>query len=239
MDPIPDELGKISGGRVLDVATGRGNFVGLLLQYLPGITALIGIDANDAPLKTAGEQIQDKRVSFQKMDAGCMDFPNDSFDTVSISFSLHHMAELPKALREMMRVLKPGGTLIVSEMYCDGTQAETQLTHVELHHWWGAVDTARGIYHANTYPRQQIVDTLYGLGLCDIQLFDDADLTSDPRDPNLAQELIRTIDNNQPRLKGLPDELALHRRGEELRERILRVGFHSASVLFAIGKKPG
>jgi SAM-dependent methyltransferase len=239
MDPIPDALAKINGGRVLDIATGRGNFIGLLLQYLPGITGLIGIDTNEAPLKAAGEKIKDERVSFQRMDAGCMEFPDSSFDTVAISYSLHHMADLSDVLGEIVRVLKPGGTLIVSEMYCDGVQAETQVTHVELHHWWGAVDTARGIYHANTYPRQQIVDILYGIGLCDIHMFDDADLTSDPKDPDLAQELIRTIENYQARLKDLPDETTLHQRGVELRERVLKVGFHSASVLFAIGKKPG
>jgi hypothetical protein len=138
-----------------------------------------------------------------------------------------------------MRVLKPGGTLIVSEMYRDGTQAETQLTHVELHHWWGAVDTARGIYHAPTFQRQEIVNFLYGIGLCDVQLFDDADLTSDPKDASQTRELVSVIDSYQQRIHGLPEEAKLHQRGEELRERILTIGFHSASVLFAIGKKPG
>lgn len=238
MDPIANTLATLNGGRVLDVATGRGNFVRLLLQYLPGISELVGIDTNDAPFKSAAEQINDLRLNFQKMDAACLDFAGASFDTVAISFSLHHLVDLPKVLQEMIRVLKPGGAMIVSEMYSDGTQTETQQTHVLLHHWWGAVDSARGVCHQPTFTRQEIIDLISRLGLCDLMIFDDADLTSDPLEPALIAELTRTIDHYETRLPGLPDEADLRDRGEELRKRVNTVGFHSATVLFAVGKKP-
>ena len=64
----------------------------------------------------------------------------------------------------MGRVCKPGGQFIISEMYRDG-QTETQQTHVALHHWWAAVDTAEGILHHETYTRQELVEITEKIGL--------------------------------------------------------------------------
>ena len=71
----------------------------------------------------------------------------------------------------MSGILRPGGSLIVSEMYRDD-QSEAQMTHVLLHHWWGAVDRMNGIFHNETYLREELVDLVNGLGF-DIQKVDD------------------------------------------------------------------
>lgn len=122
------------------------------------------------------------------MDALKMDFADASFDTVCIANSLHHMEDAPAVLSEMLRVLKPGGRMVVNEMYCDG-QTDTQLTHVLLHRWWAAVDSALGITHRETYTRQALVDLLSGLGLADFSVEDANDLSGDPREPALLLQL--------------------------------------------------
>jgi ubiquinone/menaquinone biosynthesis C-methylase UbiE len=120
-------------------------------------------------------------------DACQLDFADSSFDMVCISNSLHHLDPVP-ALREMKRVLRLGGVLFVSEMYRDG-QTETQMTHVLLHHWWGAVDKINGIVHRETYQRSELFELFRMFNLKNEILYDLSDLDSDPRDPAILAEL--------------------------------------------------
>ncbi len=237
MDNLHEFLSSFSGGRVLDVATGRGNFIPLLLEYLPGCTEIVGIDNAPGPLDAARAALPRENVRFLQMDAEQLDLPAESFDTACISNSLHHVTNLPRVLAEMKRVLKPGGHFLIAEMYRDG-QAETQLTHVYLHHWWAEIDRAGGIPHGETYTRQEVVELAQGLGLESLVLYDHADLAYDPLGPELVQELTGVVERYIQRAAGLPGEEALKRRGEELRERVKTIGFHSATTLFCLGQKP-
>jgi SAM-dependent methyltransferase len=171
------------------------------------------------------------------MDAQQMDFPDNSFDTVCISNSLHHMQDLERVLTEMKRVLRSGGHFIIAEMYRDN-QVETQITHVMMHDWWGAVDTAMGVIHKETYTRQQILEFIDKLGLNGSFLEDDSDLNDDPRNPDTIKSLIDTVNQYLKRIEGLPGENSLRERGMALIKRVEEGGFHSATSLLAIGEKP-
>ena len=117
--PTPKELlACIPGGRILDVATGNGNFVSFLLEGLPAFDEIVGIDTSEKAGTAFNETFKDQpHVRFEKMDAAKMDFPKASFDIVCISNSLHHMSDPEPVLDEMKRVLKPGGHFFVAEMY--------------------------------------------------------------------------------------------------------------------------
>jgi len=134
MNTLQQAFGNISGGRVLDVATGNGNFGGALMENLRDYSEIIGIDTNTHALDAGRENFKQDNIRFQSMDAAHLNFPDASFDTVCIAYSLRHLANLAQTLAEMRRVLKPGGHLIVGEMHRDH-QTETQLAHVYLHHW--------------------------------------------------------------------------------------------------------
>ena len=236
VETAEEVLSKLSGGSVLDVATGGGGFITFLMDNLKDYTEITGIDNNERPLEAARKSHSLENIRFQCMDAARMDFPDSHFDTVCISNSLHHMADLPGVLQEIKRVCKPGGHLIISEMFRDG-QSETQLTHVYLHHWWAAVDAADGITHHETFTRQQIIDLAGRLNLHGLKWVDAKDLESDPMDPDLVRELDGVIDRYIQRSQALNGGAELCRRGEELRQRVHAVGFHGASSLFMIGKK--
>lgn len=236
MDTSEQYLKTLHAGRILDVATGSGNFIHALLDLLGSSDEIIGIDTSEKSATAFAEAFAGKPVRFMQMDAARMDFPDASFDTVSIAYSLHHMPDLEGTLAEMKRVLRPGGHFIISEMYRDD-QAEAQMTHVLMHHWWAAVDTARGISHNETFTRQQILDIVNRLGLEALRVDDKKDLTSDPRDPETVKYLVGVIDQYLERLQELPGEAALHQRGEELRRRVQEIGFHSATTLLAVGRK--
>ena len=229
-------ISKLCGGRVLDVATGSGGFITFLMENLKDYTDITGIDCNERPLEAARKAHSLENVRFQCMDAAQMDFPDSAFDTVCMANSLHHMANLPSVFSEMMRVCKPGGRFIISEMYRDG-QSETQLTHVLLHHWWAAVDSAEGITHHETFTRQQIIDLTGKLGLQHLKYYDEKDLESNPRDPEVVRELDGVIDRYIQRSQALNGGAELCWRGEELRQRVHEVGFQGASSLLLIGEK--
>ncbi len=136
-------LGDIAGGRVLDVATQEGGFVRILAESLKSYTEIVGIDISEQAIETAQSTFDQENIQFIQMDAEQMDLEDESFDTVSISASLHHLANIPSVLTEMKRVLRLGGRFIIAEMHREG-QTEAQLTVVYLHHWVAEVDSALG-----------------------------------------------------------------------------------------------
>jgi SAM-dependent methyltransferase len=236
VEPVEDALSAICAGRILDVATGSGGFITFLLDNIHDYTEITGIDLYPRPLEAARSTFLRENIRFLRMDASHIAFPVSYFDTVCISNSLHHLDDLSGVLSEMMRVCKPGGQIIICEMYRDG-QKETQQTHVDLHHWWAAVDTAVGLVHHETYTRQDIVAIAEGIGLQSLKFFDLNDLETNSKDPQLIRELDGIIESYQLRAKGLERGIELRLRGETLRQRLHQVGFHSASSLFVIGKK--
>jgi SAM-dependent methyltransferase len=233
---VEESLSNINAGRILDVATGNGGFITFLLDNIKGFTEITGIDLSERPLEAARKNFLQENIQFLQMDATCIDFADDYFDTVSISNSLHHMQDLSAVLSEMKRVCKPDGCFLISEMYRDD-QTETQLTHVALHHWWAAVDSAEGILHRETYTRQEIFDIVEKLGLRSLNYFDLKDLSVNPRDPELIQDLDGIIDRYLQRIHALPGHDGLLHSGEQLRQRVHAVGFHGATTLFAMGRK--
>jgi SAM-dependent methyltransferase len=225
----------LPGGRVLDVATGQGGFVEELIEQLRDYDEIIGIDS-DASFGTAFAETfaAYPRVRFMEMDAMAMTFPDGSFDTVSISGSLHHLADPERGLREVMRVLQPGGRLIIVEMYRDD-QTETQQTHVRLHHWWAAVDRSRGISHRQTYTRGEIIELIEALGLSNLTMRNEAYLDDEPTAPKVIARLEPGIDEYLWYAAGHPDLLA---EGAAIQERLHGIGFHPATLLVAMGQKP-
>ena len=149
-----DLIGTISGGKVLDVATGNGNFIHFLLEGLMNYDDITGIDTKEGLEAVFKANFQSQPVNYRKMDAAALHFADATFDTVCISNSLHHMPELESTLKEMLRVLKLGGLFIISEMYRDN-QSAAQMTHVHLRHWWAAVDQTQGVFsRRNFQPRR-------------------------------------------------------------------------------------
>lgn len=234
MDTIADILGNISGGKVLDVATGGGGFVHFLMDGLHDFDEITGIDLTEKAKTAFMESFQgDPRIHFQLMDAEHPTFADSSFDVVCVSNSLHHFRDPFIVLNNMVRMLRPGGTLIVSEMVQDG-QSETQMTHVLLHHWWGSVDRRNDIFHNETYKRKELIDLVELVGLEKVMVHDLLDCDNDPMDPAIKAELKPVMERYIQRAEG---DLMLHARGKELLQRLDDIGFHSATTVIITGKK--
>lgn len=227
------------GGTILDIATGSGWVIDWLLSTMRDPSHAVGIDlhALDAAALDDDSVFNRQNVDYMQMDAADLDFDDASFDTVAIANSLHHMADAQAVLTEMRRVLKPGGTLLVVEMYRD-QQDGPQMTHILMHHWWANIDAALGIEHNETFTRQELIDLVNGLGLDALTVMDASfGAGGDPHDTERRDVLLKRIDHYLQRASELPDYAAYEARANDLRLRLLKHGFITANSLIAIGEK--
>lgn len=103
-----------AGERVLDVACGTGLVTLEVAQAVGSQGRVIGIDLSAKMVDTARLRVGargPRNVSFQRMDAEALSFPDASFDTVLCALGLMYMPDPAAAVREMRRVLKPKGRL--------------------------------------------------------------------------------------------------------------------------------
>lgn len=236
MDAIEQRLNAIDGGRVLDVATGGGGFIATLTKSLRRYDEIIGIDRTDKRFDQGGRQFAGLPVRFMVMDAARMAFPDGSFDTVAISNSLHHLAEPSVILMEMLRVLRPGGHMIIFEMY-DDNPTEKQLTHILLHRWWAEVDRRCGVSHFPTGTRESLIRLVVSLPLASFELIDFTAPVEEPLSPEVAAFLEKAFVDYLAKSKNLPDGEDLQRQGDALQRRLHEVGFAWATELFVVGVK--
>ncbi|HLP98187.1 MAG TPA: bifunctional demethylmenaquinone methyltransferase/2-methoxy-6-polyprenyl-1,4-benzoquinol methylase UbiE [Sideroxyarcus sp.] len=105
------------GQRVLDIAGGSGDLSRLFLDKVGSSGQVILTDINNAMLRVGRDRLLDEGLATPtaQCDAEHLPFPDNYFDVVSIAFGLRNVTHKDAALREMHRVLKPGGRLIVLE----------------------------------------------------------------------------------------------------------------------------
>lgn len=105
------------GSRVLDIAGGTGDLAMAFAKKVGATGEVVHTDINEAMLRTGRDRLLDAGVSLPTMvcDAEKLPFPDDHFDVVTVAFGLRNMTHKDRALKEMNRVLKPRGKLLVLE----------------------------------------------------------------------------------------------------------------------------
>ena len=113
----------VAGGRwpvvsVLDVACGTGD---MMLELLKRGCTVTGVDLSEEMLeiarkKTASANFPLSTFHFQLGNAEALPFAEGEFDAVTCAFGVRNFVHLEKGLNEMLRVLKPGGTMVILEL---------------------------------------------------------------------------------------------------------------------------
>jgi len=111
--------GVRSGNSVLDIAGGTGDLAEKFSQLVGDSGRVVLADINASMLRVGRDRLLNTGVQanleFVQADAQYLPFPDDSFDCITIAFGLRNVTDKDLALRAMLRVLKPGGRLLVLE----------------------------------------------------------------------------------------------------------------------------
>ncbi|HNT76936.1 MAG TPA: ubiquinone/menaquinone biosynthesis methyltransferase [Anaerolineae bacterium] len=102
-------------GRLLDVATGTGDLALLARRHDPALR-IVGADLTPAMLAQAQGKDAARTVAWMAADGLRMPYPDDTFDAVTSVFMLRNVPDVAQALREQVRVVKPGGRVVCLEM---------------------------------------------------------------------------------------------------------------------------
>ena len=121
---------------LLDIATGTGDFAIHAAQMLQP-KRLIGADISEGMMDIGRQKVKalslENVVTFEKEDCLHLSYHSDTFDAVTAAFGIRNFADLDAGLREMYRVLKPGGHLSIIELTTPVTFPMKQLFHIYSH----------------------------------------------------------------------------------------------------------
>ncbi len=103
--------------KILDIATGTGDLA--VNMAATGAKEIIGLDISPGMLEVGKKKIEDKKLgNIIKMvvgDSENLPFDDNTFDAITVAFGVRNFENLQKGLKEIFRVLKPGGTFVVLE----------------------------------------------------------------------------------------------------------------------------
>lgn len=107
------------GQRVLDIAGGTGDLAAKFSRIVGPDGLVVLADINDSMLRVGRDKLTDQGVAgnlvFAQGDAQFLPFADNTFDCITIAFGLRNVTDKNLALKSMLRVLKPGGRLLVLE----------------------------------------------------------------------------------------------------------------------------
>lgn len=113
------QLAPYKPRHVLDIATGTGDFA-ILAAHMLQPEQLSGTDISEGMMDIGRRKVKalglDNVVSFAREDCMALTFQDNTFDAVTAAFGIRNFPDLDKGLKEMCRVLKPGGHLSVVEL---------------------------------------------------------------------------------------------------------------------------
>jgi demethylmenaquinone methyltransferase/2-methoxy-6-polyprenyl-1,4-benzoquinol methylase len=106
-------------GHILDVATGTGDVALEIAARTPASVSIVGVDFSTEMVALGKEKIRNspfaQRITMEVAPCEAIPFPEESFDSVTIAFGIRNVVDRLQGLKEMWRVLKPGGRVVILE----------------------------------------------------------------------------------------------------------------------------
>lgn len=117
---VVDQSGLLTGGSALDICCGTGDITLALARRAGRAGKVVGLDFSPEMLAIARERYERHpppgSVQFQLGDAQALPFMDESFDCVTVSYGLRNLADIPAGLREMRRIVRPGGRMVCLDL---------------------------------------------------------------------------------------------------------------------------
>ena len=232
MEQLNAYFSECKTNSILDVGTGSGDFIEVLQDVFPQ-AQIMGVDPNTESLQEAIQKYPG--VSFGEMSAEKLEFADNSFDVASISMALHHLPDIQTSLKEMQRVVKPGGWIIVNELFSDNLNP-AQEVHKMFHHFRSRIDRLTGIYHQESFEKEQILQMVKASGI-EIQLsFENTMETNLIAGESELEVKVDKMKQHLERINDLPEYEIFKPEIEKFRDRSMKHGFQPATRVVVVGK---
>jgi ubiquinone/menaquinone biosynthesis C-methylase UbiE len=215
--------------RVLDVATGPGY---IAEAFACTARQVIGMDLTEAMLDIARKRTEErgiKNISFRTGDAQDIPFEKEQFDVVVCRLALHHVQGPSKVVREMSRVCRREGTLVVEDIYAS--------EHPERAAYQDRWEILRDASHVRTLPLSELLQLFRDAGL-----ETDAVITADDLRPEVERWLAttKTPSHQAAEARRLLEEDLVHDLSgtRPFRDETGTLYFHARTAILA-GRKVG
>ncbi len=133
LQQLVEKVGPNPTDRVLDIGTGAGHTG---IAFAPAVASVVALDLTPQMLEEVQRNAAAKgvtNVTTQQGPAETLPFEDNSFDIVVSRLTTHHFADLPRSVREMGRVVKPGGkVVIVDTTVPEDDDLDAQINQIEL-----------------------------------------------------------------------------------------------------------
>ena len=229
-------LSAISGGRILDVGCGSGQFTEILCGSLKSYDSVTGIDVAEESLSEARKKFPADKFTFLTASSQDIPFEDGVFDLVAISKALHHVENPRSSLAEMKRVLKSGAYFLINEMHRDQL-SDAQESHMQYHHLRSEMDSSFGISHHQTFYRNDLISLVDELQLKDRVIMEFSPDDSQAKDPENIREFISKMNEWFLDMDGQPGRKEFERRAEELKIRFREHGISRPPQMVFLGRK--
>ncbi|QMS85130.1 class I SAM-dependent methyltransferase [Candidatus Xianfuyuplasma coldseepsis] len=236
MNRLKEFLESTQKKTFLDIGTGTGNFIHQITSMYEEYESFIGIDTSARLIEMATKHTPNDKVSFIEMDAYDMTFPDNHFDVVCLSNSLHHLSNIPQMFQAMKRVLKEDGYILIQEMIKDQL-SEMQQSHKLMHHFAARIDRLSGDTHYETFTEQEIIDIL---GSQEGLSIDQEWILDVPRHKENSKEELDYIYNILERVMSrVPEDHQEEfiKEKEQVKQYIEKHGYDGCPSVFAVLKK--
>ena len=143
--------------RVLDVGAGAGHTA---VALAPHASSVVALDLTPAMLEQTAALARARGLSNVEVrlgDAESLPFPDDHFDLVTCRLCAHHFADVDAAVREVARVLRPGGAFLLEDSVAPEDAAQDT--------FFNAFELLRDPSHVRNYTRSQWCEKLASVGL--------------------------------------------------------------------------
>jgi len=228
---------NIDGGKILDVACGVGQFIEILQSSLRSWNEIFGLDMDDHYVSEARKKFSGDRYRFIRGNSEKIPYQNNDFNFVSISNGLHHIEMPEKTLKEMKRVLKPGGYFVINEMFSDEL-TESQISQKLYHHCRVEMDRILGKSHFYTFEKNEIIRFAEKLKLSGLVVYEYKEEQHDPLNRETIREYSDKLDFWLEHIRDHEKYDYLRRNIRELKERFCKFGITRPPQLVVMGRKP-
>ena len=166
------------GNRALDVATGTGDLAIALAERVGDDGEVVAVDFSERMLELARAKANGLPIRFEIANALALPFGDDEFDAATVGFGARNFSDLDRGLREMVRVVRPGGRVVVLEITTPHRAPLSTFFGLWFDRAVPALGRAAGDPEAYSYlpssvrrfpPAQELAAVMWRSGLADIR----------------------------------------------------------------------